>query len=133
MQRHSCPGHPDCYIDCPAGGTAVFHEPLGPCVRRCHPDGFGESILRLSDDALATMRVSGVIEDYPMVHIGTFAQRLARRDLPIGRSELRELILIAGANPGERFYAHWQDVDLVGLLEVLMEASASGAGSPLPT
>ena len=39
MPTHSAPGHPDCRIDCPAGGYAIYVKPYGPCEVGCDDPG----------------------------------------------------------------------------------------------
>lgn len=131
MPRHCCPGNSDCCIDCPGGGAAAFHEPLGPCERRCDEPGFGESLLALPDDLLLRRRFSGVVHQYPVVHIGSFARALDRRKLPRGASEIHELIRLAEERRGARIDASWQETDLVGMLEVLVDASSSSMSGEL--
>jgi hypothetical protein len=132
VPRHSCPGNPDCFVDCPDGGTAVFHEPYGPCERRCDEAGFGSSILELDNLTILELRVSGIIEDYPIVHIGSFVRELGNRKLPVGASEIRELVRLSADRQGKRISAAWYNADLRELLQVLVSASASESGGVLP-
>lgn len=129
MTRHSCPGHPDCFVDCPNGGSAYFHEPMGPCDRACDDTDFGRSILRLSDSAIVAMRVSGTMDNFPVDRLASFTRSLAARRLGVGRDELRELLFLIAESPGERISASWDNVDLVELLAIL--GDAAGMGEPV--
>jgi len=39
MPTYSAPGHPDCRINCPAGGFAIYVKPYGPCEVGCDDPG----------------------------------------------------------------------------------------------
>ncbi len=123
MPRYTCPGNPDCTIECPAGGGATFHEPFGPCDAFCEDSAFGTSILGLGRDDIINIRLSGILRHYPMRRIGIFARALAARDLHVANSEISTLIELSNAQPRERIDARWLDADLSAFLGVLIAAS----------
>ncbi|MGJ5620144.1 hypothetical protein [Sulfitobacter sp. MF3-043] len=44
MNRYQDPKHPDCWIECPGSGTAVYADPPGRCIKNCGEDGLAESL-----------------------------------------------------------------------------------------
>lgn len=47
MNRYQDPKHPDCWIECPGSGTAVYADPPGRCIKNCGEDGLAESLREL--------------------------------------------------------------------------------------
>ncbi|MFG1229591.1 hypothetical protein [Xanthobacter wiegelii] len=35
MQRHCSPDHPDCWVECPGNGAALYIDPPGFCLKDC--------------------------------------------------------------------------------------------------
>lgn len=44
MPVYEAPNHPDCWIECPGPGKAVYVRPDGPCHTRCGPQDTANQI-----------------------------------------------------------------------------------------
>lgn len=54
MTRIRSPKNPNCYIDCPNDGWAVFREPLGPCLTGCDSASLVDNLVSMARAARAT-------------------------------------------------------------------------------
>lgn len=50
MPRYAAPNHPDCWVDCPFGGYAIFVSPHGPCEKGC--DDLESALARVLRDSV---------------------------------------------------------------------------------
>jgi hypothetical protein len=127
MAKHSAPGHPDCWIECPGSGFANFVPPTGPCITGCDPErlaSFLIDVFRRTADVPMSGRVHGMSAEV-LARMGIALRGAVPLEAEEDRDWLERLILFA---PGARFDAEWRHESPVGVLQAL----AAAAGKPTP-
>lgn len=130
MPRHTAPNHRDCFVDCPAGGFAVYIDPRGPCVARCDSRGLANALLNEIRRDGWGMQSSGVVRGISRRQLGDLARNL--RLVPPGQPEVSDLLddlEQIGTSDGDRvFDASWTGVDAVEVLKALRDAGGDSWG-----
>ncbi len=126
MPRHSAPGYPDCWIDCPAGGYASYLQPFGPCRRSCDTEdlknALAEYIHLLGWQARSSASVRGITRR----GLRILAQHL-KSGPPRGPAiddVLDDLERIGMTREDETVDATWDKVELREALERLRDAAS---------
>lgn len=136
MPRHSAPNHPDCCIDCPAGGFAYYISPFGPCKTGCDPQELVDAIVdSVRKDGWQTIS-SGSVRGITRRQVGELGRRLRRLGTVtpnVIRDLLGDLEKIGSQNGRDRLDAYWEEVDVEKTLEGIRNAAGSTDGSPLAT
>lgn len=128
MATISSPGHPDCSIDCPGSGYAVFVDPYGPCMAGCDQDEFSTAMINLfrNQDRISSLsgRVVGV-KGAVLARMALAIRGFAPDETADDRNWLERLVIERG---DERFSAEWRQQSLSEVIETL--AAATGRQIP---
>jgi hypothetical protein len=121
MATISSPGHPDCSIDCPGSGYAVFVPLYGPCMAGCDQDRFSAAMIELfqNQDNIVSGKVIGVKGEV-LARMALALRALAPDEAFDNLAWLERLAIQRG---DVRFSAQWQEQSLSEVIETLAEAT----------
>lgn len=117
--------HPDCWIECPGSGTAVYADPPGRCFKNCGEEGLAISLAEALPGLVSQSRlaVSTSIPSYAIANLleldlddvddGQSYQSVIERIDAINNS-------LGGAHIGEDF-VFTGETTLIGLLTMIAD------------
>lgn len=124
--------HPDCYIECPGSGFAIYVLPYGPCETGCDPERFGTTVLKLFGEQGQDLRFAGRF-------VGVSGSTLAQMALDLrggmpdftddARAWVEELTVSRGK---ERFEASWGDSSIAEFMALIATATGNPAAPDRP-
>lgn len=123
MATISSPGHPDCSIECPGSGYAVFVDPFGPCMAGCDQDRFSTAMIELFQNQSRVSSVSGRVfgvKGEVLARMALDLRSLAPDEAADNLAWLERLVIQRGDT---RFNAEWQEQSLSEVIETLAEAT----------
>lgn len=125
MPRHCAPNHPDCFIDCPAGGFAYYILPYGPCTKGCDPDQFAD---RLEQNINANgwfAKSCGMVIGVTGNALSRLAGNLLRSSYQRGRpdGDLERLSFVGRQLGDIGIDADWYNAESRKVIEVLLAAA----------
>lgn len=130
MPRYTAPNHPDCYIDCPGKGFAIYIPPFGPCRTSCEVANLPRAMGDLAEGGWDT-RSSGSVKGISHREIREISRRLRRIRGRTGaiNDVLDDLDRIRGVQSPIDF--EWSDLDVVEILDELRRLAGGPMGGPI--
>lgn len=129
LPRYTAPGYPSCYIDCPAGGYALYLAPLGPCRTKCDPSTLQDELLAYIRQKDWSVRSSATVRRITRGQLGDLSRHLRQAPPGGGQADkvLDDLEQIGKVRQHEEIDAAWDNLDVVEALERLRDAASNSS------